>query len=74
VFESHLKSRLIHDDHFCHQIELNDPSSALEDLCYEIAPPKVEEDNIIKPREFSRPVAPGRGRGGMRRTPSASSS
>ncbi|ETI30569.1 hypothetical protein F441_22212 [Phytophthora nicotianae CJ01A1] len=45
---------------FDHTIEINNPSSAVDDIRSELAP-KTEEE--LKPREFARPAAPGRGRG-----------
>ncbi|KAJ8538898.1 hypothetical protein ON010_g12973 [Phytophthora cinnamomi] len=62
-------------DMSCHlpvQIEINNPSSAVDDIRSELAPPKTEEE--LKPREFARPAAPGgrgRGRGRGRGPPGA---
>ncbi|CAI5708789.1 unnamed protein product [Peronospora destructor] len=49
---------------FDHTIEINTPTSAVDDIRSELVPLKTEEE--LKPREFARPAAPGgreRGRG-----------
>ncbi|KAL4164566.1 hypothetical protein KRP22_004431 [Phytophthora ramorum] len=57
---------------FDYTIEINNPSSAAEDIRSVLAPPKTEDE--LKPREFARPAAPGgrgRGRGRGRGPPGA---
>jgi twinfilin len=54
-------------------IEITNPATAYDDIRADLVPAKTEED-VVKAREFSRPAAPGRGRGRgpTRRRPSPS--
>ncbi|KAJ0399942.1 hypothetical protein P43SY_009792 [Pythium insidiosum] len=47
---------------FAKTVEVNSPHTVVEDIRAELAPPKTDDD-AARAREFSRPAAPGRGRG-----------